>query len=293
MKGQLSMEFMIVFVGMLMIVATVTYPLYDKARADAEKMTTLSDAREAANTLANALNTLYAAGPGSKQTVEYWLPKGTVGVYMAVDRDGIETTDENVDNNGRLDVQILLDLDGDGNWDNKREAVVLTDTILPSSYDEDGNARTELWENENAVHAQDIGVCDPDYRTHHRTTLEYIAGKPISIWGALLKSQQISNGQDLTIYSAALFGAQLTVKAKMVAGVVTENENFGGDFSQQSGDDGFTLSITRENVTAEASVTWVSAVLGSAYAQIYVRYWVTSSPRPKYIAVSDVILESV
>ena len=289
MKGQLSVEFLIVFVGMMMIVATVTYPLYDKARADAEKMTKLSDAREAANTLANALNALYAAGPGSRQTVEYWLPKGTVGVYMAVNRDGIETTDENVDNNGRLDVQILLDLDGDDNWDNKREAVALVDTILPSRWDEDGNDRGELWENENAVQVQDIGVCDPDYRTHHRTTLEYISGKPISIWGSLLKVQNITNGKTLTVYDAPLFGTQLIVKAKMAGGVVTENENFGGEFETGSGAAGFTLSITRENVRVDATVSPVSG--GGAY--IYVRYWVASSPIPKYIIISDEILESV
>lgn len=282
------MEFIIVFTGMMMIVATVTYPLYNKAREDAEKSTKLLDAREAANTLANALNALYAAGPGSRQTVEYWLPKGTVGVYMAVSRDGIETADENVDNNGRLDVQILLDLDGDGNWDNKREAVVLADTILPSRWDENGNDRGSLWENENAVQIQDLGACDPDYKTHHRTTLEYMSGRPINISGAIVKIQNITAASPLN-WSDNRYGPRLVVRAKVVGTVVTENENFGGEFLQQSGDDGFTLSITQENITAEARATYVSG--GGAY--IYVSYWVTAYPIPKLIVVSDEVLESV
>ena len=75
MRGQLSIEFMIVLTGFLIIAATISMPIYNQARSDAEKMTKLSEAREAANILANALNSTYASGPRSKITIEYSLPK--------------------------------------------------------------------------------------------------------------------------------------------------------------------------------------------------------------------------
>jgi len=112
MKGQFSIEFIVVLSGLLLILATVTMPMYDQARADADKISKLADTREAANTLANALNTVYASGVGSKQTVEYWLPKGVVSVSFV---DGTEN---------RVDVKIELGLESDN--------VVQISTILPS-----------------------------------------------------------------------------------------------------------------------------------------------------------------
>ncbi|MDI6643338.1 MAG: class III signal peptide-containing protein [Candidatus Hodarchaeaceae archaeon] len=183
MRGQLSIEFMIVLTGLLIIVAVTTMPLYDKARADAEKVTKLADAREAANTLANAVNTLYASGPGAKQVIEYWLPKGVVAIYIGgyenLNVDGVDTTDENVSRNGRADVQIWLDLNGDGALDNKREAVVIVDTLLPSRWYENGDARAENWIKENCLHVEDknlkVGSAHGTLikRTLHRTTLTY------------------------------------------------------------------------------------------------------------------------
>lgn len=114
MRGQLSVEFIIVLTGLVIVVATITMPMYNQARSDAEKVTKLLEAREAANTLANALNTLYASGPGSKLTIEYSLPQGVVTVYMGgydkLEADGVLTTDETVPINGRADIQIWLDL---------------------------------------------------------------------------------------------------------------------------------------------------------------------------------------
>jgi len=142
MKGQFSIEFIVVLSGLFLILATVTMPMYDQARADADKISKLADTREAANTLANALNTVYAAGVGSKQTVEYWLPKGVVSVSFV---DGTEN---------RVDIKIELNLESDN--------VVQISTILPS----------ENYAGENYV----VAIPDfisPDYGVLHRTTLRY------------------------------------------------------------------------------------------------------------------------
>ncbi len=113
---------------MLLILAAVTMPLSDQARADAEKITKLADAREAANTIANALNTVYAGGVGSKQTVEYWLPADILSISF----------DNGAEN--RLDVKIELNLESDN--------VVRVSTILSSREDENrvivGNENFEV-----------------------------------------------------------------------------------------------------------------------------------------------------
>jgi hypothetical protein len=110
--------------------------------------------------------------------IEYWLPKSVVAIrdcgYEDVDVDGIDTTDEDVARNGRADVQIWFDFDGDGAWDNKREAVVLIDTLLSSRWDEDGNPRASAWVQENCIHVEDKNLSvDPNQRRRHRVTLEY------------------------------------------------------------------------------------------------------------------------
>jgi len=182
-KGQLSIEFIIVLTGLLIVVATIAMPIYNQARSDAEKLAKLSEAREAANKIANALNNLYASGPGSKLTIEYLLPQGVSAVYIGgyekLDFDGLVTADETVPINGRADIQIWLDLNGDGMWDNKREAVIIVDTILPSRWNENAVERGDDWVKENCVHVEENSLkVGSIYRTLrettlHRTTLTY------------------------------------------------------------------------------------------------------------------------
>ena len=143
MRGQLSIEFIIVLSGLLLIVATISMPMYNSARADAEKISKLADVREAANTLVNATNTVYAAGVGSKQTIEYWLPQGVVSVSFV---SGTEN---------RLDVRIELNLESDN--------LIQTSTILPS----------ETYAGENYVVVSGSILTSPNFRVHHRTTLSY------------------------------------------------------------------------------------------------------------------------
>lgn len=113
-------------------------PMYNQARADAEKVSKLADAHEAANTLVNAINLVYATGVDSRQTAEYWLPPGVVSVSFV---DGAEN---------RVDVRIELDLESDN--------VMQVSTILPSTY-------------ENMVSGSIL--TSSNYRVLHRTTLRY------------------------------------------------------------------------------------------------------------------------
>ena len=138
MRGQLSVEFIVIISGLLIILAVVTMPMYNQARADAEKVSKLADAHEAANKLVNAINLVYATVVGSQQTVEYWLPPGVVSVSFV---DGTEN---------RVDIRIELDLESDN--------VMQVSTILPSTY-------------ENMVSGSIL--ISSNYRVLHRTTLRH------------------------------------------------------------------------------------------------------------------------
>lgn len=168
---------MIIIAFLLIALATISMPMYDQAKADAQRVSDLADARGAASTLANALNTTYTDGLASKQTVEYWLPEGVAAVYADADIDGVDTDNDGIPDdpprNGRLDVQIWFDLDGDNNPDlGDREAVVLVETILPSKWDENGNLRPD-WESRCLKVEDENFRIDLTNRTLHQVTVSY------------------------------------------------------------------------------------------------------------------------
>jgi hypothetical protein len=176
-SGQFSVEFVIIIAFLLIALATISLPMYNRARADAQRSSDLADAREAAYSLANALNTVYADGVGSKQTIEYWLPKGVAVVYADADIDGVDTdnngTPDNPPRNGRLEVQIWFDLDGDNIPElGDRESVVVVETVLPSKWDENGNLRQD-WENQcPEVEDENLRTILTN-RTFHQVTMTY------------------------------------------------------------------------------------------------------------------------
>lgn len=176
-SGQFSIEFLFVIGCLLLVLASISIPMYNQARSDARRLSDLAEAREAALVLANALNSVYSgasSGPGSKQTVEYWLPKGVVEIRVNYDVDGIQTVTPAVPRNGRMDIQIWFDFDGDGLADiGDREAVVVIDTLLPSMWYENGDQRSV--DEYLDVEGKDLHVGQAygtlESRTFHRTTM--------------------------------------------------------------------------------------------------------------------------
>lgn len=61
-RGQFSIEFIVVLGVLLTLLASISLPLYENSSAEAQKLTKLSQARQAANKLVSALNTVYAGG---------------------------------------------------------------------------------------------------------------------------------------------------------------------------------------------------------------------------------------
>lgn len=252
MKGQLSVEFMVVFIGLLLIVGAVTYPTYENSKSELERSIVLAEAKSAAVSLATVLNTLYASGVGSKQTIEFWLPKGVAEVRMNVGADGVNAADENIAPNGYLDVQILLDFDGDGAWDNRRDAAVVVETLLPSMWDENGLSRDSDWIKENAIHVEDFALkLDPVRRTKHRTSFKFYYGLPPS---KTIESWDLSSVEKRKL-KTVLFGTELEVEAENDGGSISARLEFGDDELQGSGL-AFTLGpLTSNGVSVEVNVS--------------------------------------
>lgn len=133
-RGQFSVEFVVVLGVLLTVLATVSIPLYNSSRDKAVKINDVIKAREAANELAQALNSCYAGSLDTKQEATYWLP-GTV--------NGIESVA--LDN--EFCVKITL---GEFNEN------VLVDTLLPADW-------------QNVVPLENIKI-EEDNRTLHETT---------------------------------------------------------------------------------------------------------------------------
>jgi hypothetical protein len=177
-NGQVGLEFLLILSSLMILLGAFTLPLYLEAKEGAREASSLAEAREAAGRMAAAVNAVYAGGPGACQEVLVWLPRGvvrlSVGGYDNLEVDGITTLDGETPRDGRADVRILLDLDGDGEWDNRRSSTVLVGTLLPSRWWENGEERGERWVRENGVHVEENFLLSPGSRTLHRLTFRFV-----------------------------------------------------------------------------------------------------------------------
>jgi len=174
-----GLEFLIVFSSLMVLLAALTLPLHREAKDEARKFSALAEARESAGKIAAAINAVYGAGPGARSQTEVWFPKEVVGIqvggYGNLDVDGLMASDGEIRKNGRADVRILLDFDGDGRWDNRLGSTVVVDTLLPSRWWENGEERGERWVREKGVHVEDQNfILQPGTRTRHRLTFTFV-----------------------------------------------------------------------------------------------------------------------
>jgi hypothetical protein len=176
--GQVGLEFLLILSSLMILLAAFTLPLYLGAKEGAREASSLAEARDAAGRIAAAVNAVYAGGPGASQEVLVWLPRGVVGLsvggYDHLEVDGVTARDGEVARDGRADVRILLDLDGDGRWDNRMSSTALVGTLLPSRWWENGEERGDRWVRENGVHVEENFLLSPGSRTLHRLTFRFV-----------------------------------------------------------------------------------------------------------------------
>jgi uncharacterized protein (UPF0333 family) len=76
-RGQASAEYLFLILIFLIILTTVTIPFAGNAISSSQNVSVTSDAQTALSTIVNAVNVVYANGPGAKRTVSVYFPQGS------------------------------------------------------------------------------------------------------------------------------------------------------------------------------------------------------------------------
>lgn len=80
-KGQVSAEYLLLLVVILIIMAAVTIPLVATSVNATMDVSTSSDTKNAVQSIANAANLVYANGPGAKRTLSIYMPQTMNLIY--------------------------------------------------------------------------------------------------------------------------------------------------------------------------------------------------------------------
>lgn len=73
-KGQASAEYLLIVVVILIIISAVTIPLVGNSISSTMDISKSSDTKNAIESIANAVNLVYANGPGARRTVSIYIP---------------------------------------------------------------------------------------------------------------------------------------------------------------------------------------------------------------------------
>lgn len=76
-KGQMSVEYLLIVLVVILVLSIVTIPLISNSIDASNDISHSSDAKVAASTIADAADTVYANGPHSKRTVDFYIPSNT------------------------------------------------------------------------------------------------------------------------------------------------------------------------------------------------------------------------
>lgn len=71
-KGQISAEYLLLIAVVLVIISAVTIPLIDKSISASNDVSNVADAKKTVTEIANAVNIVYANGPGAKRTLSIY-----------------------------------------------------------------------------------------------------------------------------------------------------------------------------------------------------------------------------
>ena len=80
-KGQASVEYLLLALVFLIIIGSVTVPLITQGINDSLDVSRSSDASAAVNSIANAVGVVYSNGPGSKRTINVYFSNSGILSY--------------------------------------------------------------------------------------------------------------------------------------------------------------------------------------------------------------------
>ncbi|HTX61715.1 MAG TPA: class III signal peptide-containing protein [Methanobacterium sp.] len=102
-RGQASAEYLFLILIFLIILATVTIPFAGNAISSSQNVSVTSDAQTALSSIVNAVNVVYANGPGAKRTVSVYFPQdSTLSFSSNVLMLGLTNIPFNASNPGTL-----------------------------------------------------------------------------------------------------------------------------------------------------------------------------------------------
>lgn len=130
-RGQASAEYLFLILIFLIILSAVTVPLAGNAISSSQNVSITSDAQTALSTIVNAVNVVYANGPGSRRTVNVYIPQNTNINYntniLAINLNDIPVSTSNsslLKPNVNSSVPYAIAINGSGNiakgWHNFR-----------------------------------------------------------------------------------------------------------------------------------------------------------------------------
>ena len=91
-KGQISVEYLLLIVVILIILGVVTLPLIGKTIDASNDISWTSDAKNTIASVANAVNIVYSNGPQSKRTLTVYIPKNGMQFNNTSNYLGLITT---------------------------------------------------------------------------------------------------------------------------------------------------------------------------------------------------------
>jgi uncharacterized protein (UPF0333 family) len=94
-RGQLSAEYLLLVLVILIIMGAVSIPLIGNSVSSTMDVSGASDIKNAVSNIANAANLVYANGPGSKRTINIYTPQGTISADNNLKIIGMNTTFSN------------------------------------------------------------------------------------------------------------------------------------------------------------------------------------------------------
>ncbi|MGF7119181.1 class III signal peptide-containing protein [Methanobacterium oryzae] len=102
-KGQISAEYLLLMVIIILILSSVTIPLASQSIDASNNVTITSDAKTAVSSIADAVNVVYANGPGAVRTLDVNIPQN--GMSFATNENNITLTTVSIkDSNGNAKV---------------------------------------------------------------------------------------------------------------------------------------------------------------------------------------------
>lgn len=111
-KGQASVEYLLLALVFLIIIGTVSVPLIGNAITNSEYVSHSSDASAAINSIANAVGVVYSNGPGAKRTINVYFSRGGQLTYNSGAIQMLVSLNSTINNTVNANVPIAVIFNG-------------------------------------------------------------------------------------------------------------------------------------------------------------------------------------